>query len=220
MPDTLIVAAYPAMRAGLQVMVEANPEARVLRQVANPHEMVLAARDLHPDVILLDPASYEAAALEALWELRKVAPESGVIVFTPDDTDALTLNALQAGARGYLLRQATSQEIGQAIRTVAQGGLVMHPMAAATLLRKLNAATSTAAKTERDQLSARPSLTQRELEVLQLLAEGLSNKILAARLNISEHTVKFHVSSIMQELGASSRTEAVALAARQGLILL
>jgi DNA-binding NarL/FixJ family response regulator len=132
-----------------------------------------------------------------------------VIVFTAFDTDERILGAVQAGAQGYLLKGAPRKELFDAVRVVHAGGSLLQPVVASKLLRQVS---------HQNQTNEVEALTPRELEVLRLLAQGLQNKEIAAALVISERTVKFHVSSIMGKLGAGNRTEAVTLAAQQGLI--
>ncbi|HEX9926081.1 MAG TPA: response regulator transcription factor, partial [Anaerolineae bacterium] len=131
-------------------------------------------------------------------------------VFTAFDTDERILSAMQAGAQGYLLKGVPREELFNAVRVVHAGGSLLQPVVASKLLRQVSRQNQTTTEVE--------SLTPRELEVLRLVAQGLQNKEIAAELVISERTVKFHVSSIMGKLGAGNRTEAVALAAQQGLI--
>src|SRR5262249_30015865 len=148
--------------------------------------------------------------VEALRRLRETHPGIRVIVFTAFDTDERIWGAVRAGAQGYLLKGAPREELFHAIRVVHAGGSLLQPVVASKLLRHVSQ--ETAAPTD--------SLTPREIEVLQLLAQGLQNKEIAVRLTIRERTVKFHVSAILSKLGAGNRTEAVALAAQQGLVQL
>jgi NarL family two-component system response regulator LiaR len=131
-----------------------------------------------------------------------------VIVFTAFDTDERIVKAVQAGAQGYLLKGVPRDEIFNAIRVVHAGGALLQPVIASKLLRQVS----------RDAQPEPDPLTERELEVLRLMAQGQMNKEIAAALVISERTVKFHVSAILSKLGAGNRTEAVTLAAQQGLI--
>jgi DNA-binding NarL/FixJ family response regulator len=144
--------------------------------------------------------------IEAIRRLRAADPAVQVVVLTAFDTDERILGALQAGAQGYLLKGAPRAEIFAAIRAVSAGGALIPPVVASKLLRRVRAAESPDA------------LTAREREVLGLVAAGLANKEIAARLSISERTVKFHVSSLLAKLGARNRTQAVRLARDRGLI--
>ncbi len=205
----LVVTDAPLIAAGARVLLEATGELEVVG-TARDLATLEVALDLSPaDVALVDLDMADEQALNLVWWLRDHAPGLDVVGLS-DDGDEPVLAALQAGARGYLSRRATAEEMAQAMRTVRQGGMVLHPMAAARLLQRLQAQPSSAPPAE--------SLTPRELDVLKLMVEGLTNKAIAARLHISDHTVKFHIGSILGKLGAASRTEAVTLAVRQGLI--
>lgn len=207
MTRVLIVTDAPLVAAGARVLAEATGECEVVGTARDQAGLQAVVAQDKPDVVLLDLHMADGAALPLLWWLRQSAPRLEVVGLSEADDDTI-VTALQAGARGYLGRQVTAEELGQAIRTVRQGGMVLHPLAAATLLQRLQAANA-----------PRPeALTPRELEVLRLLVEGLTNKAIAGRLGISDHTVKFHIGAILGKLGASSRTEAVTLAVRQGLV--
>jgi DNA-binding NarL/FixJ family response regulator len=142
--------------------------------------------------------------------LRANDLKARVVVFTAFDTDERILDAVQAGAQGYLLKGAPREELFNAVRVVHSGGSLLQPIVASKLLRQVSQ--------DRREEKAVDTLTARELEVLRLLAQGQQNKEIAADLVISERTVKFHVSSILGKLGAGNRTEAVRIAAQQGLI--
>jgi DNA-binding NarL/FixJ family response regulator len=204
----LIVADDPLVRAGLAALLDDQPECTVAGQLASAGDLATASVLYHPDAILwdlgwdpaLDPLPLRASELEEL-QLR-------VVVLLPDDN--LVSRAWAVGARGLLYRDADAETLIAALQAVAQGLAVVDPALAASILP-----TS-------DEPAARlvEELTARETEVLQLLAEGMSNKAIALSLEISEHTVKFHVNSILGKLGAQSRTDAVVRATRLGLILL
>jgi DNA-binding NarL/FixJ family response regulator len=208
--QVLIVSNYPVTRAGLRAILEGSDSAAVAGE-SSIEEMPGQAASLRPDAVLLDVSTAEQDELEILSRLMAELPGVGVVVLSGDPGDASAREALQAGVRGYLLRDASRDEIVEAVRAVAQGLTVLHPSVAAALLAG-----------SRLQPPAGPDepLTARELEVLRLMAQGLPSKTIASRLRISEHTVKFHVGAILGKLGAASRTEAVTVAIRRGLIAL
>jgi DNA-binding NarL/FixJ family response regulator len=203
----LVADDHPMLREGLVAVLSTQPDFEVVGEVSDGSEAVRLAETLDPDVILLDLEMPGTDGVAALEELRDAGSEARVVVFTAYDTDERILGALRAGARGYLLKGASRAEIFSAIRTVHAGGSLLQPGVTARLLEHL----------ERGDAQA-DQLTPRELEVLGLIAQGLQNSEIAARLFVTERTVKFHVSSILAKLGADNRTEAVAIAARRGLI--
>ena len=205
--QVLIASEYPVMRAGLRSILADSDGCSVAGE-SGLEEAALQAAALRPDVVLLDLAASERDELELYARLMSEMPALAVLVLSGDTSDGVAREALQAGVRGFLLRDASPDELGEAVRAVAAGLVVLHPQTARAL----------AAAPVRPPAGAEEPLTARELEVLQLMAQGLPSKTIAARLHISEHTVKFHVGSILAKLGAASRTEAVALAIRRGLI--
>lgn len=233
-----ILAAYPAVRAGLAALLREQPEWRVIGQAApdvSPSAAVAALPPedaANPDVLLADADGLADADVLAEW-LAALHPRGGLVVIGPaqrapsrgpgaDDVSRLLASVprlVEDGdlAYGVLRRDATPEEIVAALTAVAGGLVILDRQFAHDLLAPAERSPAPAA----DRLSvADETLTARELDVLQLLAEGLPNKIIAQRLRISEHTAKFHVSSIMMKLGAASRTEAVTVAARRGLLIL
>jgi DNA-binding NarL/FixJ family response regulator len=217
---------HPIVREGLRAVLETQADFLVVgtpQQAANGEEALRLVLELKPDVLLLD---LEMPVMDGVETMRRLRQQVGkgqktgeqaaprVIVFTAFDNDERILAALVAGADGYLLKGAPREEIFQAIRIAMQGGSLLQPVIASRILRHVR---------QKDSLPAasRPyyeSLTERELEVLALLAQGMPNKEIAAQLIISERTAKFHVSSIMGKLGATNRTEAVAVASQRGLL--
>ncbi len=218
---------HPIVREGLRAVLETQPDFEVVgtpQQAASGDEALRLALELRPDILLLDLEMPVMDGVETLLRLRQqsvantkiegqqVSPR--VIVFTAFDSDERIFSALAAGANGYVLKGAPREEIFQAIRVAMQGGSLLQPLVASKLLHRIG---------KQGRLQSQPlyeALTERELEVLTLLAQGMPNKEIAAQLVISERTAKFHVSSIMGKLGATNRTEAVALAAQKGLITL
>jgi DNA-binding NarL/FixJ family response regulator len=211
----LVAATDSIVRAGLESILRANPDLSVVGVASDPDTLATLITAESPDVVLMElglqdeePVSEKLVALSTLTEVA--------IVLLGDtfQGDWIT-EALRLGVRAVLPRRATTEEILQAVLAAAAGLVVLHPDAIDLLLPVLSSVTQPV-----DEASLVQALTPREIEVLGMLAEGLGNKAIARRLSISEHTVKFHVSSIFTKLNARSRTEAVTLGARQGLIML
>jgi DNA-binding NarL/FixJ family response regulator len=201
---------HPVVREGLIAVLGTQPDFDVVGEAATGIEVLLRVRELQPDVVLLDLELPEMDGIEALRTLRDAKRGVRVLVFTAYDTDERILAAVRAGAQGYLLKGAPRDELFQAIRVVHGGGSLLQPMVASRLLKQVSG-DGTAPE-------VLPSLTPREMDVMRLLARGLQNKEIAVELVVTERTVKFHVSSILRKLGAGNRTEAVAIATKQGLV--
>jgi DNA-binding NarL/FixJ family response regulator len=219
---------HPIVREGLRAVLETQPDFEVVgtpEQAASGDEALHLALELQPDILLLDLEMPVMDGVETIRRLRQQTANRAagdrskprVIVFTAFDNDERIIAALAAGANGYLLKGAPREDIFHAIRVTMQGGSLLQPVVASKLLRHMEQREGVRTSLEQPIYEA---LTERELEVLHLLAQGMPNKEIAAHLVISERTAKFHVSSIMGKLGATNRTEAVALAAQKGLITL
>ena len=219
---------HPIVREGLRAVLETQGDFAVVAEAASGDEALRLTLALQPDILLLDLEMPVMDGVEATRRLRQQRPASRIIVFTAFDNDERIIHAVQAGANGYLLKGAPREEIFKAIRITMEGGSLLQPVVASKLLRHVeHQQQSTASQplhvpAPHYLASTVPfeALTERELEVLNLLAQGMPNKEIASQLVISERTAKFHVSSIMGKLGATNRTEAVALAAQKGLITL
>jgi two-component system nitrate/nitrite response regulator NarL len=220
MPElrVLIIADDPLARAGLAAVLTDQVGLFVCGRASSLEDLRAAIELYRPDVLLWDAGWHPAPSLAHLADLEVHAP---VAILLPDEADAR--RAWAAGARGLLRRDAEPSRIAAALAAAVHGFAVIEPDFAEALRSSLLSSTSSHPENAGRAALVEPlveSLTPRELEVLRLMAEGLPNKTIAARLDISEHTVKFHVNTILGKLGVASRTEAVVRATRLGLILL
>jgi NarL family two-component system response regulator YdfI len=207
-----IVAASPLARAGLENLLAARG-VEVVGSAGSIDSVGSQLLDAEPEVILVDSSGEGAeAALESLTE-PDLASEVALVVLADDPVEGSAAQALRAGVRAVLPSDISPSQLVAALQAVAAGLVVLHPT-------EVGAALPASAPASRPLAELAEPLTRREREVLQMLASGVGNKEIAAQLAISEHTVKFHVTSILGKLGAASRTEAVSLAVRLGLILL
>jgi DNA-binding NarL/FixJ family response regulator len=198
------------VREGLVAMLGTQADFEVVGEANNGKEAVRLVEALQPDVVLLDLEMPQMDGVAVLEYFRDSGSDTRVIVFTVFDTDERILRAVQAGARGYLLKGAPREELFRAVRVVHAGGSLLQPLVASKLIEQVRQERYTATGPNR--------LTRREQEILHLLAQGLPNKEIADQLYISTRTVKFHVSTILRKLAAGNRTEAVARAVDRGLI--
>jgi DNA-binding NarL/FixJ family response regulator len=205
----LIADDHPIVRDGLRAMLSTQADFVVAGEAADGLEALAQAAALRPDVILLDLEMPGLNGVATVQRLREADAQARVIVFTAYDTDELIMAAVRAGVQGYLLKGVPREEIFQAIRVVHAGGSLLQPLVASKLLRQVSTPHPAPA-----------ALSAREAEVLRMLAQGKTNKEIAAALVISERTVKFHVRSVFGKLGATNRTEAVSMAVQRGLVSL
>jgi DNA-binding NarL/FixJ family response regulator len=202
----VVVDDHPIVRQGLVAALEDEPDFQVVGAAGSAEEALALAGRQRPDLVLLDLELPGIGGVEAIPRLLGASPSTRILVFTAYDTDDRVLDAVRAGAGGYLLKGAAVAEIAAAIRTVAAGGTALAPSAAARLANAVRAPRG-----------AGP-LTVREREVLRLIAQGLPGKQIAGALGITERTVKFHTAALIRKLGADNRAQAVALAAQRGLL--
>ena len=204
----LIADDHAVLREGLRMMLEVQPGIVVAGEAANGREAVTQAAALQPTVTLLDLIMPEMSGLDALSEIRRVAPATHVVVLTSADEEEAMIAAMRAGAQGYLLKTEPAGAVVTAIRAAARGEAALAPSVA---LRLMHAVAHPAAHPE-------DALSPREREVLALLGHGLSNKQIAARLKMAEKTARAHVSSILQKLNLEGRTQAALYAREKGLV--
>ncbi len=201
----LIVDDHAVVRQGLRMFLSEDPQLQVVGEAKNGSDAVRLAQELKPDVVLMDLLMPVMDGITATATIRKELPETEVLVLTSVLEDATVVGAMRAGAIGYILKETDAQDLRQAVRAAAAGQVQLAPEAAARLVHELGG----------PEVNVR--LSDRELEVLRWIAAGESNKQIARRLKIGEETVKTHVSSILNKLGVSSRTQAALYAMRMGL---
>jgi NarL family two-component system response regulator LiaR len=209
MPIRVLIADdHEVVRQGLRTFLEIDPELEVVGEAGNGREAVRVAHRVHPDVVLMDLLMPELDGIAATRLIRQELPDTEVMALTSVLEDTSVVAAVRAGAIGYLLKDTKARELRQAVKAAAAGQVQLSPEAAARLMREVRAP---------DQPEV---LSERENDVLRLLARGLANKEIASRLSIAEKTVKTHVSSILGKLGVQSRTQAALYAGRIGMVAL
>ncbi len=206
----LIADDHPVFRFGLRVLLQGEPDMEVVGEATTGREAVDMARELQPDVVLMDLNMPELNGIEATRSIRSVNPDIAVLVITMFDDDTVFV-AMRAGARGYLLKGAEGEETLRAVRAVASGEAIFSPAIADRMIRYF-----AHAPVQPSQI-AFPELTEREREVLTLIAQGLTNRAIADRLVLSEKTVRNHVSNIFAKLQVADRAEAIIRARNAGL---
>jgi DNA-binding NarL/FixJ family response regulator len=207
----LITDDHKVVRQGLKMFLQLDPELEVVGEAENGAEAIERAHALKPDVILMDLLMPVMGGIEAIGRLRAELPETEIIAITSVLEDEAVIGAVRAGAIGYLLKDTDADAPCRSIKAAAQGQVQLAPEAAIRLMREVRA----------PEVKAQPvgeTLTERETEVLKLVAQGRANKEIAAELGIGEKTVKTHVSNLLGKLGVQSRTQAALYAARVGLV--
>jgi two-component system NarL family response regulator len=211
----LVVDDHALFRRGLEMVLAQESDIDVVGEAADGAEAVELARELTPDVVLMDVRMPRRGGIEACTGIKDVTPTTKIVMLTISDEEADLYDAIKAGASGYLLKEISIDEVASAIRAVHGGQSLISPSMASKLLNEF--ATLIKRGDERQHVPA-PRLTERELEVLKLVAKGLNNRTIAEQLFISENTVKNHVRNILEKLQLHSRMEAVVYAVREKLL--
>ncbi len=209
--SVIIVDDHTVVREGVRAFLDTQPDIHVVAEAASGLEAVRLCMEYAPDVVLMDLVMPGMNGVEATRRLKRVSPRTQVIVLTSYDDDDHIFPAIQAGAISYLLKDVGPGDLADAVRKAARGEAMLHPRVAARVIRELH-------NMPRETPAIFSELTERELDVLRLIAEGLSNAEIAQRLVISEKTVKSHVSNILNKLHLADRTQAAVLAWKEGLM--
>ena len=199
------------VREGTRRILEREPDLEVVGEAGDGRETIDLVAETHPDVVVMDISMPVMNGIEATKGIKRLLPQTAVLVLTAYDDDEYVFAILEAGAAGYLLKNARGSELIDAVRRIAAGEAVLHPSIAQKVLRRV---------THRNHQTQVDALTGREHEVLTLAAKGLSNREIAAQLIVSPRTVQAHMANIFGKLQVGSRTEAVMTALRRGLISL
>jgi two-component system NarL family response regulator len=211
----LVVDDHALFRRGLQMVLEQEPDIEVVGEASDGAEAVETAAEKLPDIVLMDVRMPKRGGIDACTAIHDVAPSTKIIMLTISDEEADLYDAIKAGAMGYLLKEISIEEVASAIRAVHGGQSLISPSMASKLLTEFAAMVK---KTDDKQQVPAPRLTDREMEVLKLVARGLNNRDIAKELFISENTVKNHIRNILEKLQLHSRMEAVVYAVREKLL--
>jgi DNA-binding NarL/FixJ family response regulator len=206
---------HALFRRGLEMVLEDESDIEVVGEATDGIQAVEKAQELMPDVILMDVRMPKRSGIEATQQIKELLPHVKILVLTISDEEADLYDSIKAGAAGYLLKEISTDEVADAIRSVWAGHSRISPAMASKLLTEFQAMTKRA--DDRQQI-APPRLTERELEVLRLVAKGLNNRDIAKNLYISENTVKNHIRNILEKLQLHSRMEAVIYAVREKIL--
>ena len=211
----LLVDDQRLLREGMRILLELEPDLEVVGEAANGVEALARYPELRPDVVLMDIKMPEMDGVAATRQLLVDHPEAKVIILTTFDDDEYVFEGIRAGALGYLLKALSGEELAEAIRTVAAGGALIEPSVARKVMAEF-ARTSQPSPHSAEKLIE--PLSEREIDVVRLLAHGLSNREIAGRLFLAEGTVKNYVSTALQKLGVRDRTQAALRAKELGLL--
>ena len=205
---------HEIVRAGLRMLLQSQPDIEIVAEVDNGRAAIVHARELQPDIVLMDISMPDVDGFEATRQIKRALPKTAVLALTMHESDEYFFKMLEAGASGYVPKKAAPTDLVAAIRTVCGGGVFLYPSLAKSLVRDFmgRAQETTGARETLD------GLTEREQEVLKLIADGSTNQEIADKLTISVKTVERHRANIMAKLNLHSRTELVKYAIRKGLI--
>lgn len=214
MPPTklLVVDDHEVVRSGLKMILEPEPDLRVVGEASSARDAVARAEELEPDVVIMDVRMGEVSGIEACRLIKSARPTTNIIMFTSFGEEDAVMAAIMAGASGYLLKNVGRADLLKAIRAVASGQNLLDPSVTRKVMERLSRLAA------REQEHALEMVSEREKEVLALVAQGRTNKEIAERLVISENTARNHVSRILDKLGLARRSEAAAYAAQHGLL--
>lgn len=207
----LLVDDHKVVRQGVRAFLEAHTEFIVVGEAESGTAAIELAEEYIPDVVLMDLIMPEMDGVEATRQVKNISPRTKVVVLTSYHDDEHIFPAMEAGATSYILKDVDMEELAEAIRKAARGEVTLHPRIAARILQELNAGRG-------EEVNPFTELTKREMEVLKLIANGLSNSEIADQLVISEHTVKGHVSNIFSKLHLADRTQAAVFAWQKGIV--
>jgi NarL family two-component system response regulator LiaR len=207
----LLVDDHAVVRQGVRTFLETQADLSVMGEAGSGEEAVRLAAQYVPDVILMDLIMPDMDGVEATRKVKQVSPRSQVVVLTSYHEDEHIFPALKAGALSYVLKDLSAEELADAVRKAAMGEAVLHPRVASRVIKELQGLRS-------DKVNPFTELSERELEVLKLIADGMSNAEMAAKLVLSEKTIKGHVSNILSKLHLADRTQAAVYAWREGVV--
>ena len=211
----LVVDDHALFRRGLEMVLDGEPDIDVVGEASDGHEAIERAEKTTPDVVLMDVRMPKRSGIEATRAIKETLPSTKILMLTISDEEADLYEAIKAGTSGYLLKEISIEEVADAVRQVHAGQSLISPSMASKLLNEF--ATMVKRRDERTQIPG-PRLTDRELEVLKLVAKGMNNRDIGSELFISENTVKNHVRNILEKLHLHSRMEAVVYAVREKLL--
>ncbi len=211
----LVVDDHALFRRGLQMVLEQEPDIEVVEEASDGAEAIAKATEKLPDIVLMDVRMPRRGGIDACTAIHETVPSAKIIMLTISDEEADLYDAIKAGAMGYLLKEISIEEVAAAIRAVHGGQSLISPSMASKLLTEF---ASMIRKTDDRQQVPTPRLTDREMEVLKLVAKGMNNRDIAKQLFISENTVKNHIRNILEKLQLHSRMEAVVYAVREKLL--